>query len=88
MGSKNLKAVVARGTGGVKLADMTAFNKNIGKALNYWHNPTESCVKGLADHGTIMCVSFTNISYELDGFPAFIACEIRKAGSILTPAFR
>jgi len=60
MGSKNLKAVVVRGTGGVQMADLDAFKKNVWKALKYWENPTESCVKGLADHGTIMCVSFTN----------------------------
>ncbi len=60
MGSKNLKAVVARGTGGVKLADMTAFKQHVSKALNFWNNPTESCVKVLADHGTIGVVSFTN----------------------------
>jgi len=60
MGSKNLKAVVVRGTGGVRLADLAAFKLNVGKALNYWNDPTESCVKGLADHGTIMCVSFTD----------------------------
>ena len=60
MGSKNLKAVVVRGTGGVRLADLKAFKKNVGKALSYWNNPTQSCVKGLADHGTITCVSFTN----------------------------
>jgi len=60
MGSKNLKAVVVRGTGGVRLADLAAFKRNVGKALNYWNDPTESCVKGLADHGTIMCVSFTD----------------------------
>jgi aldehyde:ferredoxin oxidoreductase len=60
MGSKNLKAVVARGTGGVKLADMAAFKQHVGKALDFWNNPTESCVKVLADHGTIGVVSFTN----------------------------
>ena len=60
MGSKNLKAVVARGTGGVKLGNMASFKQHVGKALNFWHNPTESCVKVLADHGTIGVVSFTN----------------------------
>lgn len=60
MGSKNLKAVVARGTGGVKLADMAAFKQHIDKALSFWNNPTESCIKVLADHGTIGVVSFTN----------------------------
>ena len=60
MGSKNLKAVVARGTGGLKLADMAGFKQHVGKALNFWNNPTESCVKVLADHGTIGVVSFTN----------------------------
>ena len=60
MGSKNLKAVVARGTGGVKLADMASFKQHVGKALDFWNNPTESCVKVLADHGTIGVVSFTN----------------------------
>jgi aldehyde:ferredoxin oxidoreductase len=60
MGSKNLKAVVARGTGGMKLADLAAFKQHVGKALNFWNNPSESCVKVLADHGTIGVVSFTN----------------------------
>ncbi len=60
MGSKNLKAVVARGTGGIKLAEIDAFKKNVGKALSFWNNPTESCIKVLADHGTIGVVSFTN----------------------------
>jgi aldehyde:ferredoxin oxidoreductase len=60
MGSKNLKAVVARGTGGIKLAQIDAFKKNAGKALSFWNNPTESCIKVLADHGTIGVVSFTN----------------------------
>ena len=60
MGSKNLKAVVARGTGGLKLADMAGFKQHVGKALNFWNNPTESCIKVLADHGTIGVVSFTN----------------------------
>ena len=60
MGSKNLKAVVARGTGGLKLADMAGFKQHVGKALDFWNNPTESCVKVLADHGTIGVVSFTN----------------------------
>ncbi len=60
MGSKNLKAVVARGTGGLKLADMAAFKQHVGKALDFWNNPTESCIKVLADHGTIGVVSFTN----------------------------
>ena len=60
MGSKNLKAVVARGTGGLKIADMAGFKQHVGKALNFWNNPTESCVKVLADHGTIGVVSFTN----------------------------
>jgi aldehyde:ferredoxin oxidoreductase len=60
MGSKNLKAVVARGTGGLKLADMAVFKQHVGKALDFWNNPTESCIKVLADHGTIGVVSFTN----------------------------
>lgn len=60
MGSKNLKAVVARGTGGVALADMNAFKDHTKKALDFWNNPSETCVKVLADHGTIGVVSFTN----------------------------
>lgn len=60
MGSKNLKAVVARGTSGVALADMEAFKKHTKKALDFWNNPSETCVKVLADHGTIGVVSFTN----------------------------
>jgi aldehyde:ferredoxin oxidoreductase len=60
LGSKNLKAIVVRGTGGVKLADIDAVKKNVAKALNYWNNPTESCAKGLADHGTIMALGFSN----------------------------
>ncbi len=60
MGSKNLKAVVVRGTRGVRIADMAAFQNNVGKALKFWNDPQESCVKDLADYGTIMTVSFTN----------------------------
>jgi len=30
MGSKNLKAVVVRGTGGIRIADLKAFKKNGG----------------------------------------------------------
>lgn len=60
MGSKNLKAVVARGTGGIKIADVSAFRKNMEKALAYWRNPTDSCAKVLGEHGTIGVLSFTN----------------------------
>ena len=60
LGSKNLKAIVVRGTGGVKLANIDAVKKNVAKALNYWNNPTVSCAKGLADHGTIMALGFSN----------------------------
>lgn len=60
MGSKNLKAIVARGDRGMQIADLDKFHQAVGKVLKYWENPTESCVKGLADYGTIMCVSFTD----------------------------
>lgn len=60
MGSKNLKAIVARGEKGMKIADVETFRQAEEKLLKYWEAPTDSCVKGLADHGTIMCVSFTN----------------------------
>jgi aldehyde:ferredoxin oxidoreductase len=60
MGSKNLKAVVVRGTGGVKLADMKAFKRHVNKALRFWKNPTESCATGLGISGTIGALSFAN----------------------------
>ena len=60
MGSKNLKAVVVRGTGGVKLADLKAFKRHVGKALRFWKNPTESCATDLGRSGTIGALSFAN----------------------------
>lgn len=60
MGSKNLKAVVVRGTNGVQVADLPAFKENMKKALAFWHNPTESCATGLGEGGTIAVLSFTN----------------------------
>ncbi len=60
MGSKNLKAIVVRGTGGVKLADLKAFKRHVGKALRFWKNPSESCATGLGLTGTIGVLSFTN----------------------------
>jgi aldehyde:ferredoxin oxidoreductase len=60
MGSKNLKAVVVRGNGGVKMADLALFNKNISKVWNYWKNPGPSCAQGLGEHGTIGVLGFAN----------------------------
>ncbi|SDP74717.1 aldehyde ferredoxin oxidoreductase family protein [Desulforhopalus singaporensis] len=60
MGSKHLKAVVVRGTGGVKIADLKTFNKNISKIWKYWEDPSPSCAQGLGQHGTIGVLSFTN----------------------------
>jgi aldehyde:ferredoxin oxidoreductase len=60
MGSKNLKAIVARGRSGVKMADLGAFNKNISKVWKYWENPGPSCAQGLGEHGTIGVLGFTN----------------------------
>jgi aldehyde:ferredoxin oxidoreductase len=60
MGSKNLKAVVVRGNGGVKMADLPLFNKNISKVWNYWENPGPSCAQGLGEHGTIGVLGFAN----------------------------
>ncbi len=60
MGSKNLKAVVVRGNGGVKMADLAGFNKNISKIWKYWENPSPSCAQGLGEYGTIGVLSFTN----------------------------
>lgn len=60
MGAKNLKAIVVRGTGGLKIAEPDGLKDGLDKLLKFWEAPTESCIKGLAEHGTIMCVSFTN----------------------------
>jgi aldehyde:ferredoxin oxidoreductase len=60
MGSKNLKAIAVRGTGGIKVANHDAFRKNYWKLLSFWLNPTESCIKALSEHGTISVVSFAN----------------------------
>jgi aldehyde:ferredoxin oxidoreductase len=60
MGSKNLKAVVVRGTGGVKLADLKAFKRHVNKALRFWKNPTESCATDLGISGTIGALTFAN----------------------------
>lgn len=60
MGSKHLKAIVVRGHGGVKLADLNAFNKHISKIWKYWENPTPSCALGLGTSGTIGVLGFTN----------------------------
>ena len=60
MGSKNLKAVVVRGNGGVKMADLAKFNKNISKIWKYWEDPSPSCAQGLGEFGTIGVLTFTN----------------------------
>jgi aldehyde:ferredoxin oxidoreductase len=60
MGSKNLKAVVVRGTGCVKLADLKAFKRHVNKALRFWKNPTESCATDLGISGTIGALTFAN----------------------------
>ncbi len=59
-GSKNLKAVVVRGNGGVKMADLALFKENISKIWKYWENPGPSCAQGLGEHGTIGVLGFTN----------------------------
>lgn len=60
MGSKNLKAIVARGNNGIKMADLAQFNKNIGKIWEYWKDPSPSCAQGVGEHGTIGVLGFTN----------------------------
>ena len=60
MGSKNLKAIVTRGNNGIKMADLTEFNKNIAKIWKYWKDPGPSCAQGLSEHGTIGVLSFAN----------------------------
>jgi aldehyde:ferredoxin oxidoreductase len=60
LGSKNLKAVVVRGSGGIQIADHGSFKEIMDKTLGFWLDPTENCAKGLADHGTIGVLSFTN----------------------------
>ncbi len=60
LGSKNVKAVAVRGTRGIKVADPELFKKSLGKFMDYWKNPTDSCVKGLGEHGTISVVSWAN----------------------------
>jgi aldehyde:ferredoxin oxidoreductase len=60
MGSKNLKAIVTRGTNGIQLADLKTFNQNIAKIWKYWEDPSPSCAQGLGQHGTIGVLSLAN----------------------------
>lgn len=60
LGSKHLKAVAVRGTSGIKVYDPKAFKTTYWKFMNYWNNPTDSCIKGLSEHGTISVVSWSN----------------------------
>lgn len=60
LGSKNVKAVAVRGTRGIKVADPDLFKKSLWKFLGYWNDPSDSCVKGLGEHGTISVVSWAN----------------------------
>ncbi len=60
MGSKHLKAVAVRGTRGIQVSDSKAFKASYWKFLDYWRNPTPTCVKGLSDHGTISVVAWSN----------------------------
>ena len=47
-------------TGAVEANADDCIGCRICKALDFWNNPSETCVKVLADHGTIGVVSFTN----------------------------
>jgi len=60
MGSKNLKAVVVRGTRGIQVADKEGYKKNMWKSMKFFVNPTESCIKSLREYGTIFTVEFAN----------------------------
>ena len=60
LGSKRVKAVAVRGTRGIKIANPEAFKTSFWKFLSYWNDPTDSCVKGLGEHGTISVVSWAN----------------------------
>ena len=65
MGSKNLKALVVRGTGGVKVADKQAFIQTIQEArAKISENPVTS--QGLPALGTNVLVNIIN---EVGGFP-------------------
>jgi len=65
MGSKNLKAVVVRGTGGIKIADKGAFIKaiQVGRT-KIKENPVTSA--GLPSFGTNVLVNIIN---DVGGFP-------------------
>lgn len=58
MGSKNLKAVVVRGTNGVKVADGVGFKKAVKNALLEFKDPFMSITLG--DYGTASVVEFSN----------------------------
>lgn len=60
LGSKNLKAIVVRGSRGLKIAKHEEFRQSYANLLGFWLNPTESCIKTLREYGTISVVSFTN----------------------------
>ncbi|MCG0278024.1 MAG: aldehyde ferredoxin oxidoreductase family protein [Thermanaeromonas sp.] len=59
MGSKNLKAVVVRGTGGIKIADPEGFRQAVKAALEkIKNNPVTH--GGLPDYGTAVLVNVIN----------------------------
>lgn len=60
LGSKNLKAIAVKGSEGIKVADHGKFWRAYWKLMNFWRNPTDSCIKDLSGHGTISVVSFSN----------------------------
>ena len=66
MGSKNLKAVVAKGTKSIGVADNTAFQKSVLESRNkIRENPVTGIDGGLATYGTEILVNILNEAHSL-----------------------
>ncbi|MBN2284975.1 MAG: aldehyde ferredoxin oxidoreductase family protein [Tissierellales bacterium] len=66
MGSKNLKAVVAKGSKSIGVADNTAFQKSVLDARNKIRvNPISGIGGGLATYGTEVLVNILNEAHSL-----------------------
>jgi len=66
MGSKNLKAVVAKGSKSIGVADNTAFQKSVLDARNKIRvNPISGIGGGLATYGTQVLVNILNEAHSL-----------------------
>ena len=77
MGSKNLKAIVVRGTGGVSVADPAKFNKAL------WKHRKALAVRmeGMSTFGTAATIDMTN---EMGGLPTrnFTAGQFEEAENL------